>query len=402
MDIAILGAGVAGSSAALALHQHGHRVRLYERRPMPATMGAGMVLWPNASFVLDALGLLRDVAEVSGRPQKMLQLDPAGGPLGGFDIGELDVLMGHGSYAILRRDLQALLLKHLVMQGIEVRFDRCAQAIEPGSDGRAAVHFASGHRTCADLIVGAEGRTRSVARRYVVGDNGPVYQGFVNWIGVAESRSAMVEDIAIYDYWGVGERFGLVPVTPRKVYWAAAKALDLAQASAVEAPKPAIEEMFATWAEPIGQVIRATPADAIRKILVHDLDPVPVWHRDNVLLIGDAAHAPLPTSGQGACQALEDAWHLARCLAQHGHDLAGALVAFTRLRSAKTAAMTERARTFARALFSTDPARCRARNEGAKSAGPFADVHAIAKSWGAGLLLAAAPGSTGLAGAGAA
>ena len=53
---------------------------------------------------------------------------------------------------------------------------------------------------------------------------------------------------------------------------------------------------------------------SIRSIFVHDLDPLPCWYRQNVLLIGDAAHASLPTSGQGACQALEDAWHLAECM----------------------------------------------------------------------------------------
>ncbi|MDR8073903.1 FAD-dependent monooxygenase, partial [Burkholderia cenocepacia] len=91
---------------------------------------------------------------------------------------------------------------------------------------------------------------------------------------------------------------------------------------------------------------------------VNDLDPVDAWHRGNVLLIGDAAHAPLPTSGQGACQALEEAWHLARCLDEYdsanGGDLDAALAAFTLRRSGKTAAITERARAFAHLLFSDD------------------------------------------------
>src|SRR6478735_2646922 len=60
--------------------------------------------------------------------------------------------------------------------------------------------------------------------------------------------------------------------------------------------------------------LRPTLENAIRLIAVHDLEPLHTWSRANVLLVGDAAHAPLPTSGQGACQALEDAWHLVRCL----------------------------------------------------------------------------------------
>jgi len=387
MDIVILGAGIAGSSAAIALHQQGHRVRLYERRDALTTMGAGLVLWPNASFVLAELGLLPEVAAMSGRPLEMRRMDPQGGSLGAIDISTLDGLMGHSSYSILRRDLQALLLRHLAAQGIEVAFNHCVKAIEQGGDGSAVVCLADGSRICADLIVGADGRMNSLTRQYVTGSNTPVYQGFVNWIGVAESTSALVEDITIDDYWGIGQRFGLVAVTPHKIYWAAAKAVDIADASAQEESKSTIEKMFENWAEPIGRVIRATTNDAIRKIRVHDLDPIPVWHRDNVLLIGDAAHAPLPTSGQGACQALEDAWHLARSVTQGKNDLTGALVAFTQKRAAKTMTLTERARISAQTLFSVDKARCAIRNETAKASDPMADVQAMAKSWGAHLPL---------------
>lgn len=66
MDIGILGGGIAGLSVALALHRTGHRPRVYERGAAPATMGAGVTLWPNAGFVLDALGLLPDVAAAGG------------------------------------------------------------------------------------------------------------------------------------------------------------------------------------------------------------------------------------------------------------------------------------------------------------------------------------------------
>lgn len=387
MDIVILGAGIAGASAALALHQQGHRVRLYERLDALTTMGAGLVLWPNASFVLAELGLLPEVAAISGQPVKMRRLDPQGDSLGDIDISALNALMGYGSYSILRRDLHALLLRHLSAQGIEVAFHHCVQTIEPQSHGHARVSFTNGSRVSADLILGADGRMHSVARQYVTGSKTPIYQGFVNWIGVAQSTSAMVEGITIDDYWGIGERFGLVAVTPHKIYWAAAKAVDIADASAQQESKSTIEKMFEHWAEPIGRIIRATPDDAMRKISVHDLDPISVWHRDNVLLIGDAAHAPLPTSGQGACQALEDAWHLARSLTPGQNDLAAALTAFTQQRAAKTVTITERARISAQTLFNTDEAHCAMRNETAKASDPMAAVQAMATGWAAHLPL---------------
>ncbi|WP_175968856.1 FAD-dependent oxidoreductase [Burkholderia sp. BCC0322] len=389
MDIAILGAGVAGMSTALALAGQGHRIRLYERRASGTTMGAGVVLWPNAGFVLEQLGLLPDIAAVSGHLHAMRCMDRHGTPFKRFDIGELDRHMGFQTRSILRRDLQAVLARHVAAHDIEVCFGYCATAIDIGTDGRAVVHFDNGATITPDLVIGADGRMNSVARRHVVGDATPVYQGFVNWIGVAQSDVPLVDEVSIFDYWGQRERFGIVAVDRHRLYWAAARAeAEIADdndsnsdAAAPDDPGPLLERLFDGWPAPIADVMRATPPHTIAKIRVHDLDPVDVWHRGNVLLIGDAAHAPLPTSGQGACQALEDAWHLARCLDEHGKgsDLNAALVSFTVRRSRKTAAITLRARAFAHRLFANDT------HEAARQADPVAEIEALANAWGAGL-----------------
>lgn len=362
MDIGILGGGIAGLSVALALHRTGHRPRVYERGAAPATMGAGVTLWPNAGFVLDALGLLPDVAAAGGRPRAVRRYDNAGRALGSLDITALDRLMGYPTHTILRRDLLAVLLAHAARAGIPVEYGHRAVAIEPDADGRMD----------------------SVARRFVVGDNSPVYQGFVNWIGIA-SGPGLAEDMAIQDYWGVGERFGCVAVRPDLVYWAGAEARPLAAAVQGPDPREEVADRFAGWADPIARLIHATPADAVRLIAVHDLDTPAAWHRANVLLVGDAAHAPLPTSGQGACQALEDAWHLARCLAGTPRDLGAALSAFTALRQPKTAALTEQARVYARGLFERDPQACRLRDQQIKAVDAGAALRAMASAWGLGL-----------------
>src|SRR5256885_13217795 len=95
------------------------------------------------------------------------------------------------------------------------------------ANGRAMAHFDNGASTRPDLLIGADGRMDSVARKFVAGDNTPVYQGFVNWIGVAQAQHALVDDIAIQDFWGAGERFGCVAIRPELVYWAAAQARPL-------------------------------------------------------------------------------------------------------------------------------------------------------------------------------
>lgn len=385
MEIGILGGGIAGLSVALALRKLGHRPRVYERGAAATTMGAGVTLWPNAGFVLKEMGLLQDVAAVGGRPAAMRRQDAAGNPLGGLDIGLLDRTMGYPTHTILRRDLLAVLLDHAARAGIEVVYGHRAVAVELDADGRAVARFENGLCIRPDLLIGADGRMDSVARRFVAGDNTPVYQGFVNWIGVAQADDALVDDIAIQDFWGAGERFGLVPVQPGLVYWAAAQARPLAGAGPAPDPRREVERLFGGWPDPVARVIQATPAHALRLIEVHDLEPLRSWHRANVLLVGDAAHAPLPTSGQGACQALEDAWHLARCLEDADGCLDAALPRFTELRAPKTSQLIEQARFFARGLFATDPEACRIRNQRAKDADPLRDVQALAAGWSQGL-----------------
>ncbi|GEQ77301.1 FAD-dependent monooxygenase [Comamonas testosteroni] len=390
MEIGILGAGIAGLSVALALRQRGYSPRVYERRAVPSTMGAGVTLWPNASFVLEELGLLQDIGAIGGRLRSVRRQDAAGNPLGGLDIGLLDRTMGYPTYTVLRKHLQEVLLDHAARARIPVEFGRRAVAIAQDVHGRAVAHFENGASIRPDLLIGADGRMESVARKFVAGDNTPVYQGFVNWIGVAQAPQALVDDISIQDFWGAGERFGCVPIRPDLVYWAAAKARPLTEAVPAADMRKEVEDLFAKWPEPVSGIIRATPENAIRLIAVHDLEPLHTWSRANVLLVGDAAHAPLPTSGQGACQALEDAWHLARCLDARG-GLDDVLQAFARIRAPKTARLAEQGRVFARGLFTTDPETCRIRNERAKASDPMHDVQVLAAGWGQGLPM---PGCT--------
>lgn len=400
MEIGILGGGIAGLSVALALRKQGYNPRVYERRAVPATMGAGVTLWPNASFVLEELGLLQDIAAIGGRPLTMRRQDAAGNPLGGLDIGLLDRTMGYPTFTVLRRHLQEVLLDHAARLGIPVEFGRRAVAIELDAHGRAVAHFENGASIRPDLLIGADGRMESVARKFVAGDNTPIYQGFVNWIGVAQAPYALVDDISIQDFWGAGQRFGCVAIRRELVYWAAAQARPLNEPTPTADMRQEVENLFAQWPEPVSGIIRATPVDAIRLIAVHDLEPLHTWSRANVLLVGDAAHAPLPTSGQGACQALEDAWHLARCLDGASGGLEEIFQVFAKLRAPKTARLAEQGRVFARGLFDTDPDTCRIRNERAKASDPVRDVQVLAAGWGQGLPMLGGADSTAVEGGG--
>ncbi|MEW5853366.1 MAG: NAD(P)/FAD-dependent oxidoreductase [Myxococcota bacterium] len=391
LEVLVVGASVAGAATALALARRGHTVRVFERRGGETALGAGVVLWPNASFVLSELGLLSEVRAVARTPPALRRYDDGGSALGAWDITLLDGAMGFPSLAVLRADLQRTLFAALRRAGVVVEHGRTASRVEacPDAPGRARVIWADGSLDAADLVVGADGRMGSVAGRYVRGQHTPVYQGFVNWVGTAETQDELFNDGAVHDYWGIGRRFGIVPVSAGRVYWAAGQAM--------VSPPPGeprgefheeLQRLVASWPPAVAAALAESRPENIRRIPLYDVEPQRPWHRGAVLLVGDAAHASLPTSGQGAAQALEDAWHLARLLDETRDGLDATLTTFAEVRFGKTRWMTQAARQLARSLFNEDPHACEQRNAAARAADHRNTVKTLAASWGEGLPLA--------------
>ncbi len=385
MNIKILGAGVGGLSTAIALKAKGFDVEVYERDTQRSDIGAGIVCWPNASFVLRELGLLDDVALLSGALAKMNRFSDKGIALGSLDISQLDEKMGSPSFSILRKDLMMILESRLNQCGVEVRYGKNIKKLAVSPAGLTNIHFDDGVVDTADIIIGADGRMASVTREYVNGNNTPVYQGFINWIGVYETTIPLFTDIEVSDYWGVGARFGIVPISSTKAYWAGGVTTREVGDRDPSKYKSDLLELFKDWPVPIGTIIENTPLEGINKIYVHDHNPMETWHRDNVLVIGDAAHAPLPTSGQGACQAIEDAWHLANILESYDGSIESVFQKFTKIRLAKTTGITMGARQFASSLFHTDKNESKIRNENSKNTDYALVVNGMAKGWSSGL-----------------
>jgi len=381
VKIAILGGGVAGVSSAIALKQNGFDVSIYERNALPSNMGAGIVVWPNAAFVLQKLGVLSSIEAASGFPTSMRRLSSANEDLGAIDIGMINDLMGYPSLSILRSDFQDILISKLEAVGIAIQYAHTVTSIQTKPVDQAEVHFQNGLKIHADVVIGADGRMASYARQYVHGDSAPVFQKFINWVGVYESVDETFDEIAVADYWGVGERFGIVPVTKHKAYWAGGVACaDLGPRNPANY-KRELTSIFSGWPQPVQKMIAHTPVERINKIYVHDHDPIQTWHRHNLITIGDAAHAPLPTSGQGACQALEDAWHLANCLKENQRDVQRAFVKFTEIRFEKTTSIIMAARGFAASLFNRNENFCKERNEKSRATN-FAQVAAaMSRGW---------------------
>lgn len=337
--IAIIGAGVAGLAFALLASRQGHKVQLFERQPLGKQMGAGVTLWPNATFVLAKMGLLAAVQARSGKPEWMRRLSPDNSEMTALPIAQLDELSGYPSQTILRKDLMAVLIDACKNSDILLRDNH---PIDDNSLADLRQHY--------DLVIGADGRMQSVARHYVAPDANPVYQGFINIIGISHYPKETLCPTAILDYCGEGLRFGIVPISDTKAYWAAAWQTPYGSSDEPAYQLPQLKTRFATWPTPVQQMLNFVTPSSMRPIFVHDLDPLPCWHRDNVLLIGDAAHASLPTSGQGACQALEDAWLLAQNLSET-QDTQSLLPQFQLARQNKTRQIQQNGRTLASIIF---------------------------------------------------
>ncbi|WP_057831874.1 FAD-dependent monooxygenase [Colwellia sp. TT2012] len=388
MNIGILGGGIGGLSTAIALKQEGFDVSVYERHSKPTEIGAGIVCWPNASFVLEQLGILGEVAKVSGSLNYMNRFSNTGESIGSLNINELNRLMKYPSYSIIRKDLMRILIRRTIELNINVHYQHDVTGLSD-NHGSTSVKFSNGKSIKPDIIIGADGRMRSLSRKYVNGSNTPIYQGFINWVGVFESKSVNFSDLSVSDYWGTGERFGIVPISNNKAYWAGGVVSEKMSEVNPSKYKSELNSLFSSWPDIITRIINETPESSINKIYVHDHDPIDKWHKNNVILLGDAAHSPLPTSGQGACQALEDAWHITRCLKENINNISKAFEQFTELRKSKTSGITMGGRQLASSIFNQDVEFCKHRNLASKNTNYQGAVIGMAKGWSSGLPISA-------------
>jgi FAD-dependent urate hydroxylase len=365
--IAIIGGGIGGLTTAIALHQKGFTdVGIYERRPEASSIGAGFVIWANASWVLNKLGLLNEVSVFGGRLNQMQRWTEDGEYLGGIDISVIDESIGYPSYAVSKQEFQNLLLNKINELGIKFNSNNAIIEIKDDGIERPFLRFIDNSVIYADFIIGADGRMNSIARKYVQGVNQPVYQNYVNWVGILESTKPLPIENNVLDYWGCGKRFGIVPIGTNKVYWAGCKALPLNSVNNEKTNKKELLKVFEGWTFPIRTIIEQTQEKNIKRIPIFDHTPNPKWFKNNVCLLGDAAHASLPTTGQGACQAIEDAWHLAEAMDKF-ETYQEACESYKNIRFEKTTAITLAGRAFAKSLFNPDKKYCLERNRKAKS-----------------------------------
>jgi 2-polyprenyl-6-methoxyphenol hydroxylase-like FAD-dependent oxidoreductase len=321
MEALIVGGGIAGPVTAMALRQMGIEARVFEaHRRRDGEVGSYFTVTPNGLDALAAVGALHCAVRTGFPTRRNIMRNSAGKALGELPLGA-PLADGTPALTLKRSRLALSLLEEAETRGIPVEHGRrLVDATRVGNRIRAS--FDDGRMETADLLIGADG-VHSLVRR-LIDPTAPRgrYVGLTNFGGVTPAREVPVElEAEAWQFW-FGRRafFGAHPTPAGDVVWF------------VNAPRPEItpEERAVTtreqWQEYLADLFdedRSPAAALIRAGRLelaadntHDLGHVPVWHRDRMIVIGDAAHAPAPSSGQGASMALEDAVLLARFLGE--------------------------------------------------------------------------------------
>lgn len=309
MNIAIVGAGIGGLAAALALRQRGFTPTVYEQAPQLGEVGAGLGLMTNAVRVLQALGL-GDTIRRETNPLEVAFLGTArGSVLKSFRVADFLSPGAPGSAAVHRADLHRWLREALTDTPI-VTDHACAGFVEHAD--HVEVRFRDRPAVPADLLIGADG-FNSVIRQQLHGATPVRYSGQTCYRGVAQYK--MRDATRAGEINGRGRRASVIAIGPERVYWWAAINAPLGEHDVPTQRRERLLRDYAGWAFDVPEAIAATPSDAILRHDLIDRPPLKAWGKGRVTLLGDAAHPMVPNLGQGACSAIEDAYVLARHLA---------------------------------------------------------------------------------------
>jgi 2-polyprenyl-6-methoxyphenol hydroxylase-like FAD-dependent oxidoreductase len=334
----VVGAGPGGLATALALRRAGIEPTVYERRADLTEVGSGLTLWPNAMRALGRIGAADAVRAVSAPAHGIAIRAASGRVLDSTGPELMRRRFSGGGAALHRADLQRVLADLLGRDSIRLG----AGLTEVHADGSGlTAAFDDGSRAGAALLVGADG-IRSTVRGAVLGDVPLRYAGYSVWRAVTHwALPGAVGSLTM----GRGAQFGLFPMPGGRVYWFAS--LNLPERVGAQAGgasgRDRLIAAFDGWHDPIPGVIAATDPEEIVATPIHDAAPPARRVGGGIALVGDAAHPATPALGQGACQAIEDAVVLGRCL-ERGGPVVDALAEYEELRVGRTNAMTRQAR----------------------------------------------------------
>ena len=334
----IIGAGIAGPAAAIALRRAGIDAIVFEATPAPRDdAGAFLNLAPNGINVLRTLGLDQVLDRMGFRNDRIVFQNEAGRTLADVPVGGITIMRGALS-AALRQAAEAV--------GVSFEFGKALESIEPRPGG-AVARFCDGTAATGSFLIGADGIHSRARQAFFANAPKPAYTGVVNLGGIVQTDLRSTGD-AMHMIFGRRGFFGYAVRPSGETYWFSNVARkhepsrrDLLNVGAQQF-KHELLSIHRDDPPEVGRILRSLSGD-IGAYAVYDIVSLPAWHRDAVCLIGDAAHAIGPHVGQGASLALEDAFVIARCLRDIS-DPAKAFSTFERLRRARVEPIVRQSR----------------------------------------------------------
>jgi salicylate hydroxylase len=350
LRILIVGAGIGGLTAALALLREGFEVEVYEQAPALAELGAGVQISANGARVLFALGLEPALRAVWCEPSgKEIRLWNTGETWKLFDLAAVSVVRYGAPYFMIHRaDLHGVLIDAVRARAPDaIRLGARSLAFDDDGTG-VTLHLASGERVAGDALIGADG-VHSRIRNSLAGDDRAEFTGCMAWRGLVPTGKLplhMARNVGI-NWVGPGghvvnyllrrgEIFNFVGVVERD--WRV-------ESWTEKGTREECAADFAGWHEDIHAIVRHI--DQPYKWALLGREPLGKFSHGRVTLIGDAAHPTLPMLAQGANMAIEDGLVLARCLRAYD-DVETALARYDRARVERTGKLVRGANDSAR------------------------------------------------------
>lgn len=342
LRVAIIGGGIGGLSAALALLRQGFDVQVYEQAARFGEIGAGIQISPNASRLLYRYGLAAEMDRYGVRPRAVHQKrwDNAATLQRALLGPEVEARFGAPYFHFHRGDLAALLANAIPSERTHAGH-RLVELDETGD--RIVARFDNGASAEADLLIGADG-IHSRVRHLVFGPERPRFTGCVAWRGLVPAERIAHLDIEVAShnwmgpgahcvhYWVSAGRFMNVVCVVEHGAWTSESWTDKGRVEDVLA-------LYEGWHPTVRGLISAFPETFIWAL--HDRLPLPRWSEGRVTLLGDACHPMLPMMAQGAAQAIEDGAALAALLKTMPDDVPAALRRYEAVRKPRATRLQE-------------------------------------------------------------
>ena len=346
--VVIIGGGIGGLAAALALERRGAETIVCEQSAALSEIGAGVHLSPNTIKALRALGVESEVEAIGSESEFLvIRSWKSGRIISRMRRGYFRQQFGAPSLTVHRADLLDV-LRH-ALKTTDIRLGARCVAVE-GRDRTAVARFADGSEIEADIVVGADG-IHSAVRRSLFGADAPRFTGCICWRGMAPV-STVPRDIGTSEglmWMGPHGHVVHYPVRRGALVNIVAHLDSNAWTEESWTHECDVSEVTAAYVGWNSALTRLFPFSTHwYKWALYDRDPLERWSVGRATLLGDSAHAMLPYLGQGAGMAIEDACVLAAAVARESDDLSAALSAYERLRVPRTRAAVLGSRARAR------------------------------------------------------